>query len=384
MKHRRPINVTEYRSLARKAVPSKIFDYIEGGADDELCLRRNRDTLNNLLLYPRVLEDVSQCSISTSLFGDPVEAPILVGPTGLNGLISRNGDIALARAAQRAGIPFILSSAANSTIQEVAKITNNLWFQLYVVREDLTTSLVQRVSDAGVKVLVVTVDTPVGGKRERDIRSDFRFPLEWSIRDLANLCRYPKWSLNYIRSPRPDLVNLKGLTPFEDENKRLLLERRMDPSFNWERLRQLRDHWHGTLIVKGILAPKDAITCAEIGVDGVIISNHGGRQLDSAPSAFEVLPKLSIPPNVTVMADGGVRRGSDIVKAIGLGANAVLLGRAPLYGLASGGEEGAYKLIELLKEEIRSTLMLIGCQSIKHIKPSHVQSSAIRKSDLAD
>jgi (S)-mandelate dehydrogenase len=378
MDHNRPTNVEEYRTLAKRSVPRKIFDYMDGGAEDELCLRRNREILDGLTLYPRVLRDVSSCRINTSLFGHPVEAPLVVGPTGLNGVIRRNGDLELARAAYRSGIPFVLSSAANSTIEDVAKVTNNLWFQLYIIREELTRQLLQRVSNAGIKVLVVTVDAPVGGKRERDLRSGFRLPITWSFRELSHLCRHPRWTFDYIRNPYVDLVNLRDQNT-SDYDKRLLLDRRMDSSFSWERLRRLRDYWQDSLIVKGILHPEDSAHCAEIGIDGIVLSNHGGRQLDSSPSAFEVLPLLKTPHPGIVMADGGVRRGADVVKALGLGAHSVLLGRAPLYGLATHGEEGAYRIIEILKQEMKTTLMLIGCQSVDDVQPSHVAVTAAHR-----
>lgn len=372
----KPLSVHDYRELARRRLPRMVFDYLEGGADDEHGLKRNRDAFRNWTFRPRRLTDVSRRDISTMLFGERIAAPLLIAPTGLNSVFWPNGDVALARAAERAGIPFILSSAANATIEHVADAAGGqLWFQLYVVHRTLADQLVDRALQAGYKTLVLTTDVALNGKRERDLRNGFAVPFRYTPRIVADALMHPSWSLQMVRQGMPELANFASKDATDTVMQAALMKRQMDASFAWDDLQRLRERWPHRLLVKGLLDASDAVRCAEIGVDGVIVSNHGGRQLDDAPATIEALPAISAAVSQPVLVDSGFRRGSDIVKALALGAGAVLLGRAALYGLAARGESGVDEVIALLQDEIDRTLAMIGCPSIAAVTPEHVSRS---------
>ncbi len=364
--------MADYRNRAKRYLPRAIFDFLEGGAEDERCLARNRTALDNILLCPRSLQDVSKCNLSTMLFGQKIAAPLIVGPTGLNGLFRPDGDILLARAAASANLPFVLSTPSSNSIEEVAKATNaNLWFQLYVINWELANRLTNRARDAGYKVLIVTVDSVVGGKRERDLHNGFSAPWTDSAISWLDLLRHPFWAKEFRAKGSPRFANLQ-----ENESPSTtssLSVRRMNQEFSWDDLKRLRDTWPFHFVVKGILNPSDVATCLRLGADAVILSNHGGRQLDSVPAAIEVLPHVrSHHRDATLLIDGGIRRGADVVKALAAGAQAVLLGRAPLYGLAADGERGAYQVLEIIKEEMTRTLALLGCGDCSHLDRSYL------------
>jgi (S)-mandelate dehydrogenase len=366
----RSISVADFRKRAQKRLPKMVFDFLEGGAEDEDGLRHNIEAYRRIKFRPRSLVDISRRSTATDMFGSIISAPLIVAPTGLNGLLWPQGDLALARAAERAGIPFVLSTAANASLEEIAdKAGGELWFQLYVVHPALADRLVQRADKTGYRTLVLTVDVQVNGKRERDMRNGFSLPLRYTPRLIFDCFRHPYWSLDLLRQGMPQMKNLADKGIEDVDAQAALLRREMDASFDWKALERLRDAWPHRLLVKGILSTEDASRCFASGVDGVILSNHGGRQLDHSISAIEALPEIAGRASGAIFVDGGIRRGSDIVKAVALGASAGLVGRAVLYGLAAGGEAGAFDVLQCLKQEIDCTLGLLGCPDIKSLGP---------------
>lgn len=365
------INIAELRALARRRLPRMVFDYLEGGAEDERGLQENIDAFARLKFRPKRFIDVSKRSMARELFGFSAQAPLVVAPTGLNGIMWPDGDLALARAAKRAGVPFALSTASNARIEDVAKVGGELWFQLYVVHRRLAQALVERARNAGVKVLMLTVDLAVNGKRERDARNGFSFPFKYSPRVLWDGATHPRWALDFVRHGAPVMANLAAAGAQDLETQAALLRREMDATFDWDALKALRERWTGTLLVKGVLTSEDALRCFALGIDGVIVSNHGGRQVDSLPAPIDALARMRA--SGLYLVDGGVRRGADIVKAVALGARAVLVGRAALYGLATAGEEGAVRALEILKDEIDRTLALIGCPDLGDIGPTFLE-----------
>lgn len=363
----KPVNVEDFRVLARKRLPRMVFDYLEGGAEDELGLRHNRRVFENLRFQPRRLVDVSQRDISTTLFGKRLAAPLVIAPTGLNGIFWPGGDLVLARAAAKSGIPFALSTASTTSIEAVARAGGGeLWFQLYVVHRKLAELLVRRALAAGYTTLVLTTDVGVNGKRERDMRNGFGLPMKYGLRTMLDGALHARWSFDLLRHGMPQLANFAGDQVQDTELQAALMSRQMDASFSFDDLAWLRDLWPHTLLVKGLSRPEDAARCIELGTDGVILSNHGGRQLDSAVAPLETVRATvaRLGPAAPVLLDSGIRRGSDVVKALALGASAVLLGRATLYGLAARGPEGVDAVLEIMKDEIDRTLAQIGCSSV--------------------
>lgn len=390
-----PLNVADYRELARRRLPNMVFDYLEGGAEDEKGLTHNRSVFDSVRFKPKRLIDVSQRQITSPLFGKTYAMPLLIGPTGLNGALWPEGDLALARAAARSGIPFVLSTASNLSIEEVARrCDGELWFQLYVVHRTLAQQMVQRALAAGYKTLVLTTDVGVNGYRERDLRNAFKMPMSYTPRVMLDGCLHPRWSLDLLRYGMPELANFVSSEATNIEVQAALMSRQMDASFDWQALRWLRDQWPHTLLVKGLLDAGDAARCIAEGVDGVILSNHGGRQLDGAISPLEVLAETAASVDAPVLVDSGFRRGADVVKALCMGADAVLLGRATLYGLAARGEAGVHEVLSLLKADIDRTLAQIGCPSVQALSreyldvkpesvPRHITPNSIHSLELA-
>ncbi|ABE35802.1 (S)-mandelate dehydrogenase [Paraburkholderia xenovorans LB400] len=358
----KPLNIEDYRRLARKRLPRIVFDYLDGGAEDEIGLQHNRDAFRSVKFQPRRLVDISKRTTTASLFGKSVTAPLVIAPTGLNGIFWPDGDLALVRAAGKFDIPFALSTASTSSIEKVADAaTGDIWFQLYVVHRKLAELLVKRALAAGYSTLVLTTDVGVNGKRERDARNGFGMPIKYSPRTIVDGILHPRWSLDLVRHGVPQLANFASDHVQDTELQAALMSRQMDASFAWDDLKWLRDLWPRTLLIKGISRADDAARCFSLGADGVILSNHGGRQLDSAIAPIEALRETAAQLHKPILIDSGIRRGSDVVKALALGAQAVLLGRATLYGLASRGEAGVADVLSIIQNEIDITLAQIGC-----------------------
>ncbi|GAB7531483.1 alpha-hydroxy-acid oxidizing protein [Pseudomonas sp. 3A(2025)] len=394
MTHQTLLNVEDYRQLARKRLPRMVFDYLEGAAEDEHGLRHNRSVFQHWRFKPRRLVDVSQRRLNTQILGKPQSMPLLIGPTGLNGALWPNGDLALAKAAGKAGIPFVLSTASNLSIEDLARqCDGELWFQLYVIHREIAQGMVLKALNAGYTTLVLTTDVAVNGYRERDLRNRFKMPMSYTPKVMLDGCLHPRWSLDLLRHGMPQLANFVSSATSSLEMQAALMSRQMDASFDWQALRWLRDLWPHKLLVKGLLSGEDAQRCIEEGADGVILSNHGGRQLDGAISPMQVLADTVARTDKPVLIDSGFRRGSDIVKALALGAQAVLLGRATLYGLAARGQAGVDEVLTLLKADIDRTLAQIGCPDIASLsadflydegRPSHSSAPLMRvKGSLA-
>ncbi|MBJ9749500.1 alpha-hydroxy-acid oxidizing protein [Burkholderia cepacia] len=367
-------SVSDYRDEARRRLPRMVFDYLEGAADDESGLTHNRSAFDRLQLLPRRLSDVSTREQSVPLFGRLIPLPLVIAPTGLNSAFWPNGDLALARAAGKAGIPFALSTASNMSIEEVAKgADGDLWFQLYVVHRNLAKSLVNRARSARYSTLILTADVAVNGFRRRDLRNGFAMPFKASARAAVDGLSHPRWLWSYLMNGMPELKNFATDDASDTASQAAILRRQMDASFSWDDLRRLRDEWPGKLLVKGIVTADDAARCVALGADGVIVSNHGGRQLADLPATADVLPDIvERTSGTTVILDSGIRTGADVVKAVALGAHAVMLGRATLYGLAARGETGVSDVIDMIKRETDRTLALIGCRSVGELDRSYV------------
>lgn len=368
------LNADDWRREARRRLPRFVFDYVDGAADDGLCLRRNRSDLDAITLQPRVLRDTSTIETGVEIFGRRWAMPVGVAPTGLNGLVRPGGDGLLAAAAAAAGIPFTLSTASNMRLEQVQAVAAEAeqWMQLYVMHREMAERIVRRAAAAGYRALVLTVDVPVSGNRELDLRNGFRLPFRPTPRLAWDVASHPRWALRLARHGAPDFANLQ---PDEGEPasaamQAALLARAMDRTLVWEHLAWLRDLWKGPLLLKGILLADDARRAVDHGADGVIVSNHGGRQLDAAPSAIGALPAVvaAIAGRVPVFMDGGVRRGSDVAKALALGAAAVFAGRPLLYALAAGGRNGASAWLQSLRDDLVRTMVLLGARRAEELR----------------
>jgi len=359
-----------YRRRAQKRLPRLAFDYLEGGAEDGVAMARNTSTYARLEFQPDVLVDVSECRLQTQVLGATAAMPAIVGPTGLNGLFWPEADIHLARAAHQAGLPFVLSTASTSLLEDVRAATaGELWLQLYVQRDHrIAEHLMRRAWENGYTVLFLTVDVPVHGNRDHDKRNGFQLPLRPSLRLLLDLLTHPRWCWHMLRAGSPQLKNLAVSAQVRENitEQSAVLSRQMDLALTWDDIAWLRRVWRGRIVVKGIQGLADARRAQTHGVDGIVLSNHGGRQLESTSCPLEILPKVvqELGQSMEILVDGGVRRGSDVAKAVALGARAVLLGRAPLYGLAARGPVGVDEVLGILRTELEITLRLLGRSDI--------------------
>lgn len=376
--------IEDLRRAAQRHLPRAIFDFFDGGAEDELTLRDNRAAFARLRFAPRVLRDVSVINTGIDLLGQPAVLPMAIAPTGAVGYGRPGGDIAIARAAAAAGIPYTLSSSATVSIEQIADAApGRLWFQSYIFKNKaFQTTLIERAKTADYEALMITVDLPVGGKRERDQRNDFSVPFKLTPKNTLDFALHPAWVLNVLRRGLPVMENLRGL---EVANKQpsasaiaTSVGKNYDTAFDWDALQKLRDQWPRKLIVKGVLHPADAQRLADMGCDAVVVSNHGGRQLDGAVATLDALPAIvqAIDGRIPVLLDGGIRRGSDIVKALACGASGVLLGRATLFGAVAGGQAGAERAIAILKDELTRTMQLCGARTIQEIEAGLLFESA--------
>ncbi len=363
----------DFRQAARRRLPRFLFDYIDGGAGDESTLRRNVDDLSTLAVRQRVLKDVGRVDLTTSLFGQPLAAPIVLGPVGLSGLYARRGEAQAARVAAERGLPFCLSTVSVCGLEEVAAAsTAPIWFQLYVIRDrGFMRDLIARAKDEGASAMVFTVDMPVPGARRRDAHGGLSGPHAAWRRSLQ-IAGKPAWAWDVGLHGRPHqlgnvapvLGQASGMEDFMG-----WLGANFDPSVQWRDLEGIRQAWDGPLIIKGILDPDDACDAVRLGADGLVVSNHGGRQLDGALSTARALPSIAdaVGDKLTVLADSGVRSGLDVVRMLALGAKGVLLGRAWVYALAAAGGGGVGQLLDMMMAEMRTTLALAGVTTIADI-----------------
>lgn len=379
MKSRSPVHsIAEYRERARRALPKMIFDFFDGGADGENTLRHNRAALDARRLVGSAPVDVGSRSQEVRLFGRTHAMPLVIGPTGLASAAWPDGDVALARAAGRAGIPFVMSTAGTCTQEQVAAAgTGSKWMQLYIFKDRAFSARIVDKADAlGFEAIEVTVDNAVAGKRLRDHRNGFSLPLRWTPAKVASLIAHPGWSLRMARAGEPQLkVMAEGLGLARTDTIAELMQSQFDPSIGWDDIARLRDRWKKPLIVKGLMDAAHVARALAIGVDGLVISNHGGRQLDGAVSPIEVLPDFvsEAGGRLTLLIDSGFRTGVDIARAMALGADAVQVGRATLYALAAGGEAAVYHALGILKSELDVAQALLGASSIKDFHPRMIR-----------
>ena len=376
------VNIEDLRQLARRRLPRAIFDFFDGGAEDEVTLRANRAAFERVRLLPKVLVDVAEIDTRVVLFGKPMSLPLAIGPTGGISAGRFGAELMLAKAAKAFGVPFTTATPSAFTIERVAEeVGGRLWFQLYAVRDlAFREKLVQRAQAAGYEAILVTVDLPVSGKRERDPRNGFHTPYSPNWRNSRDVILKPSWALDMMRNGLPGMANLAGY-PFSTPSGTDIVTavgREMDAGLDWEYIQRLRGQWRGKLLLKGVERPDDAERAAAIGCDGVVVSNHGGRQLDGAAPTLEALPAIasSVGKKITVLLDGGIRRGVDIVKARALGAQAVLTGRATLFGVMAGGQPGARRALEILSSELERSMRLCGARSVAELGPELVSRNS--------
>lgn len=362
----RAINIEDLRRLARKRLPRVIFEFIDGGAQDESTLRANQADFGRIRFVTRTLTDISTRDQSIDLFGRRYAAPLVLAPTGLAGLLWRRGELAAACAAHKFNVPYCLSTMATCSIEEIAAVGSEPnWFQLYVLRDrGLTKGFIERARAAGCSALVLTVDTKLQGPRERDIRNGFTVPPRFSPATLLDFALHFRWFLDVALGPKITFRNFLGTgAPARDAvTITQFIAGQYDLTVNWRDVDWFRSEWGGPVLLKGILSPEDARLALRHGVDGVIVSNHGGRQLEGAISAISALPAVvdAVEDRIPVLLDGGVRRGSDVVKALALGARACMIGRSWLYGLGCGGQTGVERAIAVLRDEIDLAMALLG------------------------
>ncbi|HZT89295.1 MAG TPA: alpha-hydroxy acid oxidase [Stellaceae bacterium] len=385
MKLNDAVNIEDLHQMAKRRLPKVAFDFIEGGLEDEHGLETNRAAFLRHKLLPRYLVDVSKRDQSQTIFGRKFDSPFGISPTGSAGLFRRGADLMLAEAAREANIPYIMSGASNDTIEAAAKVApRNAWYQLYAARDGkISDDLIRRTADAGLEALVLTVDVPVHSKRERNTRNGYanirgnwlRAALSLKPSLLAEALTHPGWVMEYIRhGGTPALGNwLPYLPEGASAEDTVKFNRAQVPAHaqTWKELEHYRKLFPRTLIVKGIMAPDDAVRCADLGCDGIIVSNHGGRQLDQAPASLDVLPaiKRAVGDRLTVMLDSGIRRGADILIAMCLGAEFCFFGRPTLYGAVAGGLDGVRKAVEIFRTEIDLVMGQIGCPSLDQLGP---------------
>ncbi len=373
---RRALSIEELRRVARRRVPHFAFEYIESGAEDELTLRWNRAAFEQLRFVPRTLVDTTARRQCTTLLGRDSFAPLVIAPTAMNGMLHRRGDVALARAAAAAGVPSCLSTFSNVRLEELAgEVDGRLWMQLYLLGDRaIARDIIGRADQAGYEALVLTTDANVFGFREWD-RRNYRSPGRLTPRNLLDAARHPRWLLDVmLPGGFPRFENVMDFLPPEARSARAgvaHLPRLLLPDVTWDDVEWLRRAWPRKLLLKGILDVADARRAVELGCDGIVLSNHGGRQLDGCISPLEALPdvKAAVGASAAVLVDSGFRRGADVVKALALGADAVMVGAAMLYGLAAGGEAGVRHALDLLTGEIDRILGQLGCNSLEELGP---------------
>jgi len=377
----RAANVDDLRVIAQRRLPHGVFDYIDGGAEDERTMRANRDAFASVTFRPRILREVGTVDVGTTLLGHPLAYPLVLAPTGFTRIADPQGELAVARAAARAGLPYTLSTMSTRSIEEVAGVcTGRKWFQVYVWRDrGLVKDMVDRAAEHGYEALVLTVDTTVLGRRERDVRHGFTLPPKLGLGTLIDGARHPGWTWAFVRSDPIVFANVAGRGSAVDDGSTAIslaaqVNAQFDPGLAWADVEWLRSIWNGPIVLKGIQTVDDARLAADAGVEAIALSNHGGRQLDSAPATLGLVAPCAdaVGDRVEIICDGGVRRGSDIVKAVSLGARACMAGRAYLYGLGAAGEQGVDFVLKLLKSDMRRTMALLGAAGIAELGRDNV------------
>lgn len=374
-------SVDDLRATARKRVPKMFYDYVNSGSWTETTYRANSTDLRQIRLRQRVAVDVSRRTTASTMLGLPVSMPVAASPTGLTGMTWPNGEILVQKACETFGIPFTLSTVSIASIEDVARsATQPFWFQLYVIKDrNFTETLMRRAEAAGVHTLVLTLDLQMVGQRHKDIHNGLSSPPKPTLRNLVNVASKPAWCLDMLKVRKMNFGNLEGHV-HEINGKRSLAEwtdAQFDPSLNWDDVRRIRDRWKGKLILKGLNDPEDAIRGHQVGADALVISNHGGRQLDGAPSTIAALPAIAraLAGRTELLIDSGFASGQDVFKALALGADGVMMGRAMLYGLGAAGGRGVTRALEIVHKELLTTMGLCGVNTIAEIDESTLFSA---------
>lgn len=367
------LTIYDLRRIAKRRTPAAAFDYTDGAAEGELSMTRARQAFEDIEFHPGILTDVSTVDTTTKVLGGTSALPFGIAPTGFTRLMQTEGEIAGSGAAGAAGIPFTLSTLGTTSIEDVRRVNPNgrLWFQLYVMRQrEISYGLVERAAKAGYDTLFFTVDTPIAGARLRDKRNGFSIPPQLSLKTVANAIPRPWWWYDFLTTPKLEFASLSSTGGTVGE----LLDAAMDPSISYEDLKEIRELWPGKIVIKGVQNVEDSKKLADLGVDGILLSNHGGRQLDRAPVPFHLLPEVvrEVGKDTEVMVDTGIMNGADVVASLALGAKFTLIGRAYLYGLMAGGRRGVDRTIEILSEEVRRTMRLLQVSCVEELEPKHV------------
>ena len=377
--------IEDLRALARRKVPKAFFDYADSGSYNEETLRANRADLETIKLRQRVMVDVSQRSLATTIIGQKVSAPFALAPIGLCGMQHGDGEILAAQAAEEASIPFTLSTMSICSIEQVAEATSRpFWFQLYVIRDrGFSRDILARAAAAKCNALVLTVDLQVLGQRHRDIRNGMTVPPQIRLKNIIDIASKPGWALSILKSKSKNFGNLAGHVKGMEDVTSLAqwTNDQFDPALNWKDVEWIKKTWPGKLIIKGILDIEDAKTAVKLGADAVVVSNHGGRQLDGAPSSISALPAIAqaVGSDTEVLFDGGIRTGADMLRALALGARACLIGRAYVYGLGAGGKAGVAKAIDILQKELSVAMALTGTTRVADIGPQVLVGGEVKK-----
>ncbi|CAH0357040.1 MAG: alpha-hydroxy acid oxidase [Sphingobium sp.] len=365
--------VEDLRLIAKRRVPKMFYDYADSGSWTESTYRANSSDFEAIKLRQRVAVDMTNRSLATTLVGHEVTMPVALAPVGMLGMQHPDGEILAARAAAKAGVPFTLSTMSNCSIEDVAKQTDQpFWFQIYVMRDrDFSDRLIERAKAAGCSALVLTLDLQILGQRHKDTRNGLSTPPKPTLVNLLNLATKPRWCWNMLRTPRRSFGNIAGHVEGVADMSSLSswTASQFDPRLSWDDVKRFQDKWQGKLILKGILDAEDAESAAKTGAEAIVVSNHGGRQLDGAPSSIAALPAIvdAVGDKIEVLMDGGIRSGQDIIKAVALGAKGVLLGRAIAYGLGAHGERGVSMALDILRKELDTTMALCGLRDIKDV-----------------
>ena len=377
--------IEDLREVARRKVPKAFFDYVDSGSYNEETLRANRADLETIKLRQRVMVDVSERSLATTVIGQKISAPFALAPIGLCGMQHGDGEILAAQAAEEAGIPFTLSTMSICSIEQVAEGTSRpFWFQLYVIRDrGFSRDILSRASAVKCNTLVLTVDLQVLGQRHRDIRNGMTVPPEMRLGNIIDIARKPRWALSILKSKSKTFGNLAGhIEGMEDVTSLAQwTNSQFDPALNWKDVEWIKKVWPGKIIIKGILDVEDARTAVKLGADAIVVSNHGGRQLDGAPSSISALPAIAqaVGSDTEVLFDGGIRTGADLLRALALGARACLIGRAYVYGLGAGGKAGVAKAIDILQKELSVAMALTGTTRISDVGPQVLIGTEAKK-----
>ncbi len=372
-------NIKHLRKRAKNKLPSPMFHYIDGGADDELSLQRNTDAFNDYELMPSHLNEITNIDLTTKVLGLELALPFFLAPTGMSRLFHHEKEFAVARAAEKFGTLYTLSTMATSRLEDIADATTSpKMFQVYVFKDrGLTQEFVQRCKASKYDALCLTVDTPLAGNRERDLVTGMTMPPRFSLDSLISFLLHPEWGLNFLRHPKCELANISHRNNKADSTATSLVNYvngQFDRSLTWDDAAWLAEQWDGPFVIKGLQSPEDAQRAIDVGATAIMVSNHGGRQLDSTPAPIDCIAPIrdAVGDKIELIVDGGIRRGTHVIKALAEGANACSIGRPYLYGLAAGGQEGVERAINLLKTETERSMALLGCNAAAKLNSSHI------------